>query len=155
MQMQHRPRLLLRLSAGLIHPPSQPEDDVEVRLEDQKAINTFGRLNTRLHELTEEIKEKRSLHDQLDDAANELILADDDEPVRCDPRLPLARVQYGECYFEVQKDRADELLESRKDKISAEVAELEAQVGGIQDTLGGLKKQLYARFGGNINLEEQ
>lgn len=91
MQMQHRPRLLLRLSAGLIHPPSQPEDDVEVRLEDQKAINTFGRLNTRLHELTEEIKEKRSLHDQLDDAANELILADDDEPVRCDPRLPLAR----------------------------------------------------------------
>mmetsp|Transcript_29245 Transcript_29245/g.94263 ORF Transcript_29245/g.94263 Transcript_29245/m.94263 type:complete len:125 (-) Transcript_29245:472-846(-) len=123
-----------------------PEDDVEVRLEDQKAINTFGRLNTRLHELTEEIKEKRSLHDQLDDAANELILADDDEPVR---------VQYGECYFEVQKDRADELLESRKDKISAEVAELEAQVGGIQDTLGGLKKQLYARFGGNINLEEQ
>jgi len=64
-------------------------------------------------------------------------------------------VQYGECYFEVQKDRADELLESRKDKISAEVAELEAQVGGIQDTLGGLKKQLYARFGGNINLEEQ
>jgi len=53
-----------------------------VRLEDQKAINQFGRLNTRLHEIEEEIKEKRSLHDQLDDAANELILADDDEPVR-------------------------------------------------------------------------
>jgi hypothetical protein len=74
-----------------MRPPSQPEDDVEVRLDDQKAINTFGRLNTRLHELTEEIKEKRSLHDQLDDAANELILADDDEPVRCGSRLSLAR----------------------------------------------------------------
>lgn len=56
---------------------------MEVRLQDQKAINTFGRLNTRLHELREELKEKASLHDQLDDAANELILADDDEPVRC------------------------------------------------------------------------
>jgi prefoldin subunit 4 len=65
------------------------------------------------------------------------------------------RVQYGECYFEVQKDRADELLESRKEKISQEVADLEAQVGAIQETLGSLKKQLYGRFGGNINLEEQ
>ena len=36
-----------------------------------------------MHELEDEIKEKRSQHDQLDDAANELILADDDEPVRC------------------------------------------------------------------------
>lgn len=48
-----------------------------------QAINQFGRLNTRMHELEDEIKEKRSQHDQLDDAANELILADDDEPVRC------------------------------------------------------------------------
>eukprot|EP00965_Chrysotila_dentata_P041571 1378391-Pleurochrysis_carterae.AAC.2 len=66
------------------HPQSRsvPEEDVEVRLEDQKAINTFGRLNTRLNELEEEIKEKRSLYDQLDDAANEIILADDDEPIR-------------------------------------------------------------------------
>ena len=48
-----------------------------------QAINQFGRLNTQMHELEDEIKEKRSQHDQLDDAANELILADDDEPVRC------------------------------------------------------------------------
>ena len=37
-------------------PPSSQgqDDDVEVRREDQKAINTFGRLNGRLHELEEE-----------------------------------------------------------------------------------------------------
>ena len=65
-------------------PPSSPgqDDDVEVRREDQKAINTFGRLNGRLHELEEELKEKNSAHELLDDAQNELILADDDEPVR-------------------------------------------------------------------------
>lgn len=57
-----------------------------MRREDQKAINTFGRLNGRLHELEEELKEKNSAHELLDDAQNELILADDDEPVRCVPR---------------------------------------------------------------------
>jgi len=123
----------------------QAEEDVEVRLEDQQAINQFGRLNTRMHELEDEIKEKRSQHDQLDDAANELILGDDAEPVR---------VQYGECYFEVGKERADELLESRKDAVADEISELESQLGTIRQTLAGLKKQLYARFGGNINLEE-
>jgi hypothetical protein len=60
-----------------------PEDDVEVRPEDQKAINTFGRLNNRKNDIEEEIKEKQQFHDLLDDASNEIILADDDEPVRC------------------------------------------------------------------------
>ena len=63
----------------------QPEDDVEVRWEDQQKINTFGRLNTRMHELEDELKEKSSKSELLDDAANEMILADDDEPIRCVP----------------------------------------------------------------------
>ena len=32
-------------------------DDVEVRPEDQRAINTFGRLNNRKHDIEDEIKE--------------------------------------------------------------------------------------------------
>ena len=57
-------------------------DDVEVRPEDQRAINTFGRLNNRKHDIEDEIKEKQAFHDLLDDAWNEMILADEDEPVR-------------------------------------------------------------------------
>jgi len=57
-------------------------DDVEVRPEDQRAINTFGRLNNRKHDIEDEIKEKQAFHDLLDDASNEMILADEDEPVR-------------------------------------------------------------------------
>lgn len=53
-----------------------------MRPEDQKAINSFGRLNNRKHDIEDEIKEKQSLHDLLDDASNEMILADEDEPVR-------------------------------------------------------------------------
>ena len=126
-------------------PPKQSEDDVEVRLEDQNAINAFGRLNGRMHDLEDELKEKRSQHELLDDASNEIILADDDEPIR---------YSFGECYFEVTKDGADELLESQKDRVEAEIKGVEGELATIKDTLAGLKKQLYSRFGGNINLEE-
>ena len=62
------------------------KDDVEVRLEDQQHINQFGRLNQRMHELEDDLKAKQSQYELLDDAANEIILADDDEPIRCAPR---------------------------------------------------------------------
>ena len=64
------------------------------------------------------------------------------------------RYGFGECYFEVTKDGADELLESQKDRVEAEIKGVEGELATIKDTLAGLKKQLYSRFGGNINLEE-
>ena len=60
-----------------------------MRLEDQQNINQFGRLNQRLHDLEDDLKAKQSKHELLDDASNEIILADDDEPVRSlHPRPP-------------------------------------------------------------------
>lgn len=55
----------------------------------------------------------------------------------------------------MSKDRADELLGTRKEKASAEIADFHVEIGSIEETLATLKKQLYSRFGGNINLEEQ
>merc|ERR1712166_1384031 len=120
-------------------------DDVEVRPEDQKAINSFGRLNNRKHDIEDEIKEKQSLHDLLDDASNEMILADEDEPVR---------YGFGECYFECNKDQAEELLDKQKEDTVKDIAVLNGELNGIHDTLSGLMTQLYGRFGSNINLEE-
>merc|ERR1711865_794810 len=120
-------------------------DDVEVRPEDQKAINSFGRLNNRKHDIEDEIKEKQSFHDLLDDASNEMILADEDEPVRHG---------FGECYFECNKDQAEELLDKQKEDTVKDIAVLNGELNGIHDTLSGLKTQLYGRFGSNINLEE-
>merc|ERR1712205_191863 len=114
------------------------DDDVEVRLEDQQRINQFGRLNVRMHDLEEEIKAKVGEVELLDDASNELILADDDEPIR---------YAFGECYFEVTKDQAEELLESQKEGVEGEAKVLEEEVSGIQSTLATLKKELYSRFG--------
>merc|ERR1719217_424809 len=114
--------------------PEDEDDDVEVRLEDQQRINQFGRLNGRLHDLEDDLKAKQSKHELLDDAANELILADDDEPVR---------FAFGECYYEVTKDQADELLEAQKEKIEKEVEGLKEELGTIKDTLSDLKSALY------------
>ena len=121
------------------------DDDVQVRLEDQQRINQFGRLNGKLHEIEDDLKAKRAEHELLDDAANEIILADDDEQVR---------FAFGECYYEVTKDQCEELLEAKKDKVAAEVAVLEGELSNINSTLADLKAALYGRFGKNINLEE-
>ena len=120
-------------------------DDVEVRPEDQRAINSFGRLNNRKHDVEDEIKEKQAFHDLLDDASNEMILADEDEPVR---------YGFGECYFECNKDQAEELLDQQKEDTMKAIAVLNGELNGIHDTLATLKTQLYGRFGNNINLEE-
>merc|ERR1719446_1749820 len=121
------------------------DDDVQVRLEDQQQINQFGRLNNQMHDMEDDLKAKQSQHELLDDAANELILADDDEPVR---------YAFGECYYEVTKDQAEELLETKKEAVAVEIAALEKELSSVRDTLGDLKAKLYGRFGKNINLEE-
>ena len=64
------------------------------------------------------------------------------------------RFAFGECYYEVTKDQADELLESRKDKIEAEIDALNEEYENVKETLADLKSKLYGRFGKNINLEE-
>lgn len=132
-----------------------------MRPEDQRAINTFGRLNNRKHDIEDEIKEKQSFHDLLDDASNEMILADEDEPVRyvppfltvpacavhllSRPCLPGHRYGFGECYFECNKDQAEELLDKQKEDTVKEIAVLNGELNGIHDTLSGLKTQLCAR----------
>ena len=134
-----------------------------------------------MHDLEDDLKTKQAEHELLDDAANEIILADDDEPVRYAPFGPLidpraasaeracvpaahccsarrrarpGRYAFGECYYEVTKDAADELLESQKEKVAGEVSKLEEELRSVRATLADLKSKLYARFGKGINLEE-
>ena len=64
------------------------------------------------------------------------------------------RYAFGECYYEVTKDQAEELLDSRKEKTEADSKAVEDEIATIKGTLAQLKKQLYGRFGKNINLEE-
>ena len=80
---------------------------------------------------------------------------DPQRPLHAVDPLPISRsYAFGECYYEVTKDQAEELLEEQKEKKEAEVDKLKAEMRTIQDTLADLKSKLYGRFGKNINLEE-
>ena len=68
--------------------------------------------------------------------------------------LTCGRYAFGECYYEVTKDQADELLEKQKEKLEGELEGLKEEISTIKDTLSDLKSALYGRFGKNINLEE-
>lgn len=126
---------------------SQKAVDVEVQVtwEDQKNINAFGRLNGRMHEFEEDISKKQEELLYLEDASNELILLDDDEPVR---------YKMGEIFVEVSKDEAEQLLEKATSKLSEEIDTLQDEVSKIKKTLAELKVKLYAKFGSAINLDE-
>eukprot|EP00900_Chrysochromulina_parva_P002691 jgi/Chrpa1/12422/Chrysochromulina_OHIO_Genome00000032-RA len=121
------------------------DKDVEVRREDQDCINQFGRLNGRMHDIEDELKAAQSKYELLDDASNEIILADDDVPVR---------YLFGECFFELSKDSTDEMLEKQKSEVQEQIDSHKAELLTIRETLADLKGKLYGRFGKNINLEE-
>ena len=61
------------------------------------------------------------------------------------PCLPGHRYGFGECYFECNKDQAEELLDKQKEDTLKEIAVLNGEINGIEDTLSGLKTQLCAR----------
>ena len=76
---------------------------------------------------------------------------------RCVSRGPLesvCRYAFGECYYEVTKDQAEELLDKKKDEAAEEIAKLEEEMSNTKSTLSDLKAKLYGRFGKSINLEE-
>jgi len=59
--------------------------------------------------------------------------------------LPGRRYGFGECYFECNKDQAEELLDKQKEDTMKEIAVLNGELNGIHDTLATLKTQLCAR----------
>jgi len=57
----------------------EEEVDVEVTWEDQQMINSFGRLNAKIHELADEYNAKKEELANVEDASADLFLQDDDK----------------------------------------------------------------------------
>ncbi|XP_042265229.1 prefoldin subunit 4 isoform X1 [Thunnus maccoyii] len=121
-------------------------EDVNVTFEDQQKINKFARNTSRMTELKNEIeaKKKKSLQN-LQDASDDLMMFDDDSL--------LIPYQIGDIFISHTQEETQEMLEAAKEKLEQEVKGLEERVSAIQQVLGDLKVQLYAKFGNNINLE--
>jgi len=122
------------------------ERDVEVTRDDQAMINSFGRLNARMHELEAEKRLKEEDITNLQDASNELILADDgDDPIF---------FSLGESFVGQDKTYVEEFLEQKESSLKSEIDNINTEIQSIKQILSGLKVKLYAKFSSSINLEE-
>ncbi|XP_022045484.1 prefoldin subunit 4 [Acanthochromis polyacanthus] len=120
-------------------------EDVNVTFEDQQKINKFARNTSRMTELKNEIEAKKKLLQNLQDASDDLMMSDDDSL--------LIPYQIGDVFISHTQEETQEMLEAAKETLEQEVKGLEERVSAIQQVLGDLKVQLYAKFGNNINLE--
>ncbi|EHA99879.1 Prefoldin subunit 4, partial [Heterocephalus glaber] len=120
-------------------------EDVNVTFEDQQKINTLGWNMSRITELKKEIEVKKKQLQNLEDACDDIMLADDDSLM-----IPY---QTGDVFISPSQEETQDMLEEAKKNMQEETDALESRVESIQWLLGDLKFQLYAKFGSNINLE--
>ncbi|CAH9115130.1 unnamed protein product [Cuscuta europaea] len=118
--------------------------EIEVTWGDQQKINQFSRLNTRFHELEDEIKVAKEKNENLEDASNELILTDEE----------VVRFQIGEVFAHVAKEEVESKIEDMKVVTSKSLEKLLEEKEAMVAQMAGLKKELYAKFKDSINLEE-
>ncbi|NP_001187701.1 prefoldin subunit 4 [Ictalurus punctatus] len=120
-------------------------EDVNVTFEDQQKINKFARSTNRVTELKDEIEAKKKSLQNLEDASEDLLMLEDDD-------LPIP-YHIGDVFISHTQEDTLLMLEAAKETLKEEIKSLEGRVTSIQEVLGDLKVQLYAKFGNNINLE--
>jgi prefoldin subunit 4 len=120
----------------------EDESSEKILKEDQEKINLFARLNNRLGNIKDELADLKKQRANLDDAASELVLADEG-----------VKFLVGEVFVDMATDEAEKLLEKSIQENSAGVVTLDNEKAKIVETMNQLKVQLYAKFGRSINLE--
>lgn len=116
---------------------------VDVTWDDQRNICTFGRIHRRYMQLAEIIKRKQTEVENLDDASDEVLIADD------------VKMVYGESFITVDSDVASDMLSAKVDTAKEELQKLNDEKEHLDEQMGKLKAQLYAKFGSQIYLENE
>jgi prefoldin subunit 4 len=116
---------------------------IDVTWEDQRNICTFGRIHSRYTMLLEQIARKKTDVDNLNDACDEVMIADD------------VKIVYGESFINANSDDASTVLEAKKAQAQADLQELLAEKDHLDASMKNLKAQLYAKFGSQIYLENE
>lgn len=87
----------------------------------------------------------QKLQDDLEDASNELVIAEE----------PEVRYVMGEVFVHMSSEEAETRMEQYQERTASEVKEIESELEGIRSRMEELKRVLYGKFGNNINLEEE
>eukprot|EP00775_Hariotina_reticulata_P009604 gene9604-9765_t len=91
-----------------------------------------------MSDLEQQVTDQKKLLDDLEDASNELMLADDDEVVR---------MRVGECFWGTEKSAAEEQIEQLTVDAKQQLQQLEHRVADDMHALGDLRTKLYANLG--------
>jgi len=121
------------------------DSEVHITYEDQQQINTFARYNARLNDLKDELESKKKELQNLEDAGDELMMAEDESA--------LVPYQIGEVFVMSSQEDVSGMLERAKEELSESITGVEAKCEQHKQVLSDLKVKLYAKFGNNINLE--
>ena len=100
---------------------------------------------SRITEIKEEIEVRKRYLQNLEDACNDIMLADDD--------CLIIPYQIGDIFISHSQEETEKMLEDAKKTLQEEINALESRVASIQRVLADLRVQLYTKFGSNINLE--
>lgn len=118
----------------------------QVRWIDQQMICEFGRLNARKKELREEAAELERRAGDLADAEEGAMLAEEGDGA--------TKLLVGEAFVDVDAGAALASVQAGVAADRAALAAAAAAVEAVEARQAVLKRELYARFGRNINLEE-
>lgn len=117
---------------------------MHVTFDDQSKINKFAKHNAKLDDLKDELISKKNEMKNLEEAADEIELFDEDD------QIPFV---VGEVFFSYGLSKTQELLAEAKKKKEAEIKRIEEKCRDLQVLMAELKAALYQRFGTNIYLE--
>ncbi|KAG7661698.1 uncharacterized protein J8A68_004756 [[Candida] subhashii] len=125
-------------------PEGQRNTATEVTWDDQQKINKFSTIISKKDEQQSKLDKLKIEKEYLDDLALEIELLDEDE-----------KIQYkiGDAFMFIKISKAIEKIEQENDKLSNQINETCDLIDNYDEQLDDLKKQLYAKFGNNINLE--
>lgn len=116
---------------------------IDVTWEDQRNICTFGRMHRRFGELDIEISRRTADIEKLNDAADEILIADD------------AKYVFGESFISLEVDDVSSMIDAKKASLEEELQELRSEKTKLEGVMTTLKSALYAKFGSQIYLENE
>ncbi|RCN51703.1 prefoldin subunit [Ancylostoma caninum] len=126
---------------------------------DQQLINKFARLHQNFSQIKEEIKELSNDLLNINEAADELMLLEEEDSDSIPFRIGQTFVHFDRATVSHRENNAEkeETMTSKLDQLKEEteqkIKELTAQNASSQQEMGELKRTLYAKFGDRINLE--
>ena len=130
------------------------QKEMEVSRDDQVKINQFSRLNGKYHEIEMEMKAKKVM--DVESLIQEEVEALEDAGNLIEEALGEGVLLHiGECFVEVNDDYAKSYHNTLIEKTKKELDTLNESKGDIEKQMKELRAHLYARFGVNINLEEE